>query len=116
MRLYRSDVIVDGRRIMDERLSLGEDNHIELIAIAEAPFPIRAEIIDELPVQLQRRDFALETTLTSGEPRTIGYLLHPVERGVYRFARSMCFCRPVCTWCSVGSGAKQIAKLPSIRR
>lgn len=85
VRLYSSQVVADGRRIMDERLSLGEDNHIELIVVAEAPFTMRAEIVDELPVQIQRRDFTLETELTSGEARTIGYLLHPVERGVYRF-------------------------------
>ena len=85
VRMFGASVVVDARRIVDERLSLGEDNPIELIVAATASSRLRVTVIDELPVQLQRRDFELHTELAPGEPRSIPYILHPVERGVYAF-------------------------------
>ncbi len=85
VRLFSRSVVVEGRRIMAERLSLGDDNEIELIVVGQAPFTMQAEIIDELPVQFQRRDFELATRLEQDEPHSIRYIAHPIERGVYQW-------------------------------
>jgi len=44
------------KRITAERLSNGDENKIELIVKNEFTFPVKVEIIDELPQQFQERN------------------------------------------------------------
>lgn len=74
-----------------QRLSNGDVNSIVLDLENRYPFPVKIEVIDELPVQFQIRDFKLSTWLRSGEQRRFRYDLRPLQRGEYHFGRIQVF-------------------------
>jgi uncharacterized protein (DUF58 family) len=72
-------------RTTPARLSNGDEN---LITIAlENPYTFRTQVsvIDELPIQFQRRDFLYRLTLPPGTRRQFSYVLRPTARGEYHF-------------------------------
>lgn len=77
---------MDMRRNLRESFSNGDENKVELIVKNHYPFKIRAGVIDELPVQFQKRDFQINTEVRGGMEQTLVYTLRPVERGEYHFA------------------------------
>jgi uncharacterized protein (DUF58 family) len=70
---------------MPERFSNGDENIVTITVANQFPFKATLKIIDELPVQFQKRDFLLKTTLGGNEQTVITYKLRPVERGEYQF-------------------------------
>lgn len=68
-----------------DRFSNGDDNPVRIDLINRYTFAIHAEIIDEIPVQFQRRDILFKSTLQAAESQTINYELKPVKRGEYEF-------------------------------
>jgi uncharacterized protein (DUF58 family) len=52
---------------------------------------LQAELIDELPEQLQLRDFKFAFTLVAKEKKTIDYTVKPIKRGVYNFGKVRLF-------------------------
>ncbi len=74
-------------RLMADRLSNGDENKIGIQVKNNMPFTVRMEIIDELPVQFQKRDWLLFCRFRAGEQKHISYSLRPVERGAYHFGR-----------------------------
>ncbi len=50
-------------------------------------------IVDELPVQFQKRDMEATLTIPSGGSRAVSYTVRPVERGEYRFGTINVFAR-----------------------
>lgn len=66
-------------------LSLGDDNPVTIELTSEAPLSLQAELIDELPVQLQDRSFSKELILKGEAKELIRYTLRPLERGEYHF-------------------------------
>jgi len=80
----QGDAIEAGRAV-DERLSNGDLNTIQLHFRNNYRFPVNVNIIDEIPVQFQHRNFNLELKLKSGQSEIIHYDLRPVERGEYHF-------------------------------
>lgn len=83
--LYATRGRVEGRRMLPEKLSNGDDNPIELRLVNRHRFRVGARLIDELPFQFQKRDFGLRTTLAPGREEIFRYALRPTQRGVYRF-------------------------------
>lgn len=83
--LYRHRKGVFAQRIAPERLSNGDDNEIRIYVENRYPFRIHAGIIDEIPVQFQRRDIWFAIQLGAGTHKTIQYNLRPVKRGEYAF-------------------------------
>lgn len=79
----RSPVTV--RRLLSDRMSNGDSNPVHLRVENGYAFPVSLRIIDELPDQLQERNFSLETDLKSGETRDLDYVLTPKERGEFKF-------------------------------
>ena len=73
------------KRLVADRLSNSDENKIELQVINTMPFTVNMEIIDELPVQFQKRDWKLTHRFTAREQKNIIYKLRPVERGEYDF-------------------------------
>ncbi|HQU72249.1 MAG TPA: DUF58 domain-containing protein, partial [Calditrichia bacterium] len=76
---------VECRREAPGRFSNGDDNAVGLMCRNTLPWPLEIEVIDELPVQFQVRDFSRTFSLPPGSGKTISYTLRPTERGVYRF-------------------------------
>ncbi|CAN5330146.1 DUF58 domain-containing protein [soil metagenome] len=79
------------RRITPNLLSLSDQNNIKIVLETNAPMELYAELIDELPEQLQIRDFRFPLTIEAGEKKTIEYAIRPVKRGVYKFGKVRLF-------------------------
>ena len=85
--LFVTGKIPTAKRITADRLSNGDENKIELQVRNRMAFSVVMEIIDELPVQLQKRDWMLVHRFKAGEQKHIIYSIRPVERGEYEFGR-----------------------------
>jgi uncharacterized protein (DUF58 family) len=81
------------KRLTADRLSNGDENKIELQVINRMPFTVIMEIIDELPVQFQKRDWKLTHRFAAREQKNIIYKLRPVERGEYHFGSIILYVR-----------------------
>lgn len=86
--LNRKPVI---ERKLPERLSNGDENPVHILVQNRYPFPVNIEVIDELPMQFQRRDFSIQLKLKAGQSHDIAYHLRPVERGEYHFGKVQVF-------------------------
>ena len=76
---------IEANRILPDKFSNGDKNLIELNINNNYPITIYLEIIDEIPVQFQVRDFKLKASIISRKSKTIHYHLKPTERGEYYF-------------------------------
>ncbi|MCL1938996.1 MAG: DUF58 domain-containing protein [Candidatus Azobacteroides sp.] len=76
---------VKARRECAERFSNGDKNEIKLYLSNRYPFSISLEIIDEIPVQFQKRDLLFLLSMKKGEEKVLKYFIRPVKRGVYSF-------------------------------
>lgn len=83
--LFSPQVRAGARRAAPKVLSLGDENNIRLEIENLANIPLSFLVIDELPVQLQVRDFGERLRLSSMETADINYPVRPVERGAYVF-------------------------------
>ncbi len=80
-------------RILPERFSNGDQNEVRLTFKSKFPFKAFLTLIDEVPVQFQKRDFNEKFILNSGEEREFTYQLRPVKRGEYQFGALNIFAR-----------------------
>lgn len=78
---------MQAKRLIADRLSNGDDNKVELQIKNTMNFAVNVEVIDELPMQFQKRDWALSYKLRPEEQKNVVYNLRPVERGEYHFGR-----------------------------
>ncbi len=78
-------------RLVTDRLSNGDENKIELQVTNNMPAIVNVEIVDELPLQFQKRDWKLIHKLKPGEQKNIIYNLRPVERGEYNFGNTIVY-------------------------
>jgi len=76
---------VDAERVTEARWSNGDENKVKVVVQSTYPFRVHAEVVDELPSQLQIRDFSRRINVASGVPQNISYIVTPKERGAYRF-------------------------------
>ena len=72
-------------RQLPDRFSNGDQNKVSLLVRNRYPFRVRLRIIDELPAQIQRRNFSLFLLLKGQEKETLSYMVRPAERGEYFF-------------------------------
>jgi len=80
-------------RIMSDRFSNGDDNKIELQVTNTMSFDVTLEIIDELPIQLQKRDWIVIEKFAPNQQKIIHYIVHPTERGEYHFGNIIIYVR-----------------------
>ena len=78
-------------RQLPDRFSNGDENVVRIRVENNYRFPIRVEVIDEIPFVFQRRDVSFETDIPQAEAKTIRYSLRPTRRGVYGFGRVRVF-------------------------
>lgn len=91
--LFNNLIKLQATRTTPKLLSLGDDNTIKLHIEHNFPLALRCTIIDELPDQLQRRDFALHEVVQSRTPVELSYEVRPTSRGEYWFHDIHCFIR-----------------------
>ncbi|MCB9325290.1 MAG: DUF58 domain-containing protein [Lewinellaceae bacterium] len=84
-RLFKRSVRVRVRRRVPKILSLSDENKIHLDLHNQSGIPLNISIIDELPFQLQKRDFLEKMSLDPDEKGRLTYEIRPVERGEHHF-------------------------------
>src|SRR5690606_9783152 len=72
-------------RTIAERFSLGDENKVVLTIINGYGFKVNIEIIDEIPVQFQERNWLKKSQLEKSETQNLEYFLKPLQRGAYEF-------------------------------
>ena len=83
--LFFSKSNVGAVRVVNTQLSLGDKNAVRVKVTSAYNMPVSLRIIDELPYQLQVRDFEEWLFLNPGESKEFVYLIQPNKRGVYLF-------------------------------
>jgi uncharacterized protein (DUF58 family) len=76
-----------------KRLSNGDVNTLTLHVQNYYAFKICVDVIDELPFQVNVRNFKISTTLDVQQERHFTYDLNPTERGEYHFGKINLFVR-----------------------
>ncbi len=85
--LFRQRNLVEIKREAPSILSLGDPNAIKLFIQNNAAFTNSIEIFDELPFQLQIRDFSMKLVLKPDERKELHYDINPKSRGEYQFGK-----------------------------
>ncbi|MEO1012069.1 MAG: DUF58 domain-containing protein [Bacteroidota bacterium] len=83
--LYSGSGGLEASRILPKKLSNSDPNPIGIRFSSNYPFKAFVFIIDELPLQFQKRDFVHKTPILKGERKTFEYVVRPVDRGEYFF-------------------------------
>ncbi len=78
---------IQAKRVLPEKFSNGDKNPIEIHLKNQYTFLIKTKIIDEIPIQFQKRDFLIEQKLKASSERNFKYELRPTERGEYWFGK-----------------------------
>lgn len=79
------------KRILPDKFSNSDANEVSLQLENTYAFPVRLEVIDEIPIQFQKRDFFKKVHLKASEKKKTKYYLTPVIRGEYYFGKLNCF-------------------------
>ncbi len=82
---------LEGERILPEKFSNSDINPVSILLVNKYPFNIHVGIIDELPIQFQKRDFLKSIFITGKNKNTLQYEVRPVERGEYIFGNLNCY-------------------------
>jgi len=88
--LYRKKGL-KGERIVPEKFSNSDLNSVSIVLQNQYAFKIRVGIIDELPVQFQKRDFLKNLSISENDNNTFTYEVRPVARGEYIFGNVNCY-------------------------
>ncbi len=75
------------RRILPEKLSNSDQNPIRVRLENGYNFKVFIEIIEELPVEFQKRDFSKKMEIQAREKSDFEYSVRPVKRGEYQFGK-----------------------------
>ncbi len=82
--LYKT-VGIKATRLLPEKFSNSDENTIPIRIQNVYDFTIQTEIIDEIPVQFQKRDFLKSSKVLPKSNFDFEYTVRPVQRGAYHF-------------------------------
>lgn len=80
-----------GVRNVNDRLSNGDKNSVLLSVRNNSNLPLRLNIIDELPEQLQKRDFLITNIFAPRQQRKLKFDITPQARGEYSFGNLLIY-------------------------
>lgn len=83
--LFATNIQFEAERVLPKIMSLGHENLVRIEITANSPIKLNVQLIDELPEQLQKRDFKLIIQFSSAEFKSLQYYIRPLSRGVYIF-------------------------------
>ena len=83
--LYQPKNAIHARRILPDKFSNSDNNPVPITITNNYGFKTYIDVIDELPVQFQKRDFSYQTSLNPNQNHDFEYLVRPVDRGEYYF-------------------------------
>ncbi len=78
---------IDAHRTVKDQLSLSDEQQINYSVTNDSSIDLNIEIIDELPHQLQQRDFLYNTVVASQNKYNRIFKIRPVIRGLYNFGK-----------------------------
>ena len=82
---------MEASRTLPRKLSNSDLNPISIRFRSKYAFKTYISIIDELPIQFQKRDFNHETSISKNETKDFEYSVRPVDRGEYVFGNLIIF-------------------------
>jgi uncharacterized protein (DUF58 family) len=85
--LFRVQEGILAQRILHDKMSNGDLNEVKIILQSKYDFPIISEVIDEIPVEFQVRNFYIKKEWPAGKKDTLSYQLRPVFRGLVSFGK-----------------------------
>ncbi|MGO4911065.1 DUF58 domain-containing protein [Leeuwenhoekiella sp. W20_SRS_FM14] len=85
--LYKKKEGIFATRQLPEKFSNSDLNEVPLTIQNKYNFKISFSVIDEIPVQFQKRDFLKIGSIPSRDQVSINYGLRPVDRGIYNFGK-----------------------------
>lgn len=91
--LNNRSIDVDIKRKIPSVLSLGDNNTVTLLVTNRSAIKLFADVIDELPQQLQIRNFTHKVDLPPNITMEQVYAVRPVTRGEYAFGNVHVFIR-----------------------
>jgi uncharacterized protein (DUF58 family) len=91
--LFGKNINLNGTRNAHKIWSLADENEVTLYVKNKSPFALHITVIDELPFQLQRRDFEMQLTLQTDEDKNLSYPVVPLSRGEYVFGNANMYVR-----------------------
>lgn len=83
--LYNKNIELHCERVLPKVFSLGDENPVHIHIQNLSNTKLHINIIDELPVQFQIRDFEKQVILESNERHQVEYQVRPLVRGEYQF-------------------------------
>lgn len=83
--LFAKKRLIIIERILPASFSLGDNQNVTLILTNNSALPWAIEIVDEVPVELQIRNFSIKEILMPRKTIEIIYQLKPTSRGEYIF-------------------------------
>lgn len=85
--LFRKKIKVKCRRRLPKMFSLGDFNDVKIELSNPNDLKLFLTIIDEIPIQFQKRDFEESLGLNPSEEKILTYQLKPLKRGLYAFGK-----------------------------
>lgn len=110
---------LEARRVVADRLDLGDLNPVTVRLENRYPFRATVRVLDEVPVQFQHRG---DGTVVGLEARGSGeaeYTLRPTERGAYAFGRLLCYASTPLGLVArrfEADGPREVAVYPSVQQ
>lgn len=83
--LYRRINGVEAERLLQARLSNGDDNKVVIELQNRYEFSIQCTVIDELPFQFQDRKWRRDLQIEASQKVLFDYTVRPQQRGEYQF-------------------------------
>jgi uncharacterized protein (DUF58 family) len=89
--LFQTKVQFEAQRILPKVFSLSDENKVHILLENKSNRAFSFTLLDEIPIQFQKRDFHIEGNLAVGEKQDLLYYLQPKERGEYKFGNILLF-------------------------
>lgn len=108
---------VSASRIVQPILSLGNSQVVKIKVMNNSDSKLCIDIIDELPYQLQRRDFKISIEINKLQELDLSYNIRPVKRGIYNFGLINLILKSeikLCNYRLISGSEAEVSVYPSI--
>ncbi|WP_196890022.1 DUF58 domain-containing protein [Aureivirga sp. CE67] len=89
--LFRLKNGFSASRTVNDKLSNSDENNIVIQLENNYGMSLDIKVIDEIPIQFQKRDFNYKSTIAQHSKKSFEYQLRPTERGGYEFGNILVF-------------------------
>ena len=89
--LYSPGQRIEANRSLPNKLSNSDLNTVQISYTSKYSFKTHISLIDELPIQFQKRDFEHRSSISKNETIAFEYQVRPIDRGEYVFGNLILF-------------------------